>query len=148
GILTAFPAEATEIFRALIEKQRSDEEVDKKSGFETWEQFMQSFEVQRQVEPPSSKKAPTSKGPNSRDQKSQDNARVRQLPDFPRPRAQRWTELFAVLERIKKDHRKKGVELYDRPYTQFSKWAKRIARYSFQSGRVLADERVESSVAA
>src|SRR5258708_1524410 len=48
----------------------------------------------------------------------------------PLPDGQRWDELLAKMERIKNN-------LDDRPCEDFSKWAPRVARYSFQSGRVL-----------
>jgi hypothetical protein len=48
--------------------------------------------------------------------------------------AQRWGELFNKLEHLRHNVR-------DQPCTAFAKWAPRIARYSFQSGRVLTSAR-------
>lgn len=46
----------------------------------------------------------------------------------------RWVELFDRLERIR-------PYLADQPCSVFTKWAPRIARYSFQSGRILFSTR-------
>ncbi|HEX3103749.1 MAG TPA: P-loop NTPase fold protein [Terriglobales bacterium] len=44
--------------------------------------------------------------------------------------AERWLELLAKLEKIDRD-------ITTGPCTAFNRWAERVARYSFQSGRVL-----------
>jgi hypothetical protein len=50
------------------------------------------------------------------------------------PPLSRWEELLVKIERMKNN-------LNDRPCEGFVKWAPRVARYSFQSGRVLLRQR-------
>ena len=99
GMLTGYPAEATEILGALIREEHT----------EPWWTFIDNLKVS---------KASTSRNPVA-------NGGLQ---------AQRWEGLFSKLDSIRPN-------LEDQPCASFSKWAPQIARYSFQSGRVLLGTR-------
>ena len=118
GILTGYPAEATEILRDLIQNSHD----------ETWWVFIENLEARKLSNSP-----------------KKDRRRKRDVSGVPDParssedgdktfQGQRWGELFNRLRRLR-------PSVYDHPCAAFARWAPRIARYSFQSGRVLLNAR-------
>jgi len=116
AILTGYPAEATEILKELIEgKVPSD----------SWGTFLRALEHSKMaalrqdntdpVETRSRAKAPVA---------------PQQPTNYAKPSLERWTELFEKLHRLEN-------KLLDKECRHFSDWAPCVARYSFQSGRVL-----------
>ena len=108
AILTGFPEQAAEILGDLI----------KSSGGGAWWEFLEEFRDRSR--PPAN------------------------LPDgekagAARQAAARWTALFEILDRYRRPTAP-GVEPLlpeDEPCGAFVRWAPDVARYSFQSGRVL-----------
>jgi len=116
AILTGYPQEATEILRRLIEE--------KPQG--NWWAFIDAVKIEmcrKRVSPsvPGAKKTADKNGPP---------AEAVQGEPVGASENGDWVELMARLERFKKG-------FSDRPVHQFGVWAPRVARYSFQSGRVL-----------
>ena len=120
AILTGHPVEATEILRDLIQHEHKD----------TWWTFIESLKKRRPQQPADSPKKDRRQKLDS--QPTIDGVHVHKASrEMFEPR---WEELFGKLDRLRpvvKDH----------PCTVFAKWAPRIARYSFQSGRVLLHAR-------
>jgi hypothetical protein len=112
GILTGYPEEATEILKALIEQQPST----------TWRDFLNQFWIAARAVSDSSAKASQRKSQNNRDQVG----KIRQT------KAERWLELLGKLDDIDRD-----ADINSLPCLAFNRWAEQVARYSFQSGRVL-----------
>jgi len=141
GVLTAHPNQATEIFRDLIEG--------KPEG--TWREFRTRYEAEvlapepietdgsteKTTRPPegSSKKsssqlAKASERGRKRDTETEEPEEApSQQPEKRTDRAE-WMELFEKLRGIEE-------KIGARPMMEFVRWAPRVARYSFQSGRVL-----------
>jgi phospholipase C len=82
---------------------------------ETWWAFIENLKALKLTGPADS--AETDPTPTPRD-----NEEVFQR--------QRWTDLFGKLDHLR-------TSINDQPCAAFTKWSPRIARYSFQSGRVL-----------
>ena len=118
AILTGHPAEATEILRELIEKEHE----------ESWWTFIGQWKVKKLKPRPGARKA--------NGQVKEETAVRQGVESSP----ERWQELFGKLERIQ-------PKAPDQPCKVFAKWAPRIARFSFQSGRVLF-ERSEAGQAS
>jgi hypothetical protein len=114
AILTCYPAQATEIFRTLIEENPQ----------EHWWEFIASFKGRILPDPTSS--ADPENGAAAR------GGRTNAAGTTPVDK-RLWIELFEKLGRLEK-------QLNDRPCQQFNRWASRVARYSFQSGRVLLSQ--------
>jgi hypothetical protein len=117
AILTGYPAEATEILGTLLKEQYKGK---------TWKQFLESLLAKMHKEKNVAQGAPTSE---SRPERSGGQAFIFTAPD-----TLRWEELFTKLDRIENN-------LNDRLCEGFVRWAPRVARYSFQSGRVLLHQR-------
>jgi hypothetical protein len=132
AILTGYPAEATELLRVLIEEQPT----------ELWWDFIDS--LKERVEPDrltgSSLKGPHQGDNLSTRGKGASVARESSSLEFsipgsdPGQAGQLWSELFGKLEKIR-------PRVDDRSCDRFTIWAPRVARYSFQSGRVLLYQR-------
>ncbi|MFL6314111.1 MAG: P-loop NTPase fold protein [Terriglobales bacterium] len=112
GILTGYPEEATEILKALMEQQPST----------AWHEFLNQFWMAAQ--------AASISNPNASPRKSQKNRE--QVGKMKQAEAERWLELLGRLEDIDRDANLNSV-----PCVVFNRWAEKVARYSFQSGRVL-----------
>ena len=114
AILTGYPAEATEILRDLIFNVHT----------ESWWEFVDNLKAGKSPQP----------APEYRDPKVGGNSAPKieagQYPRDGKLRMRRWTELFSKLDRLRRF-------VHDQPCAGFVKWAPRIARYSFESGRVL-----------
>jgi hypothetical protein len=113
AILTGYPAEGTQMLRALLERERS----------ETWWSFVEA--LQRAKLPASAENQTTATNAHDGSVRSLCPERASDAVQ-----AERWKGLFDRLERIRPN-------LQDQPCAGFVKWAPRVARYSFQSGRVL-----------
>jgi hypothetical protein len=126
AILTGYPAEATEILQNLIEKEHP----------ETWGEFVETLKERVRLEDVDVRSPKTTKAPNLTKQQTRGNGPTapRQAADAVVLRDQRWTELFDKLDRI-------GNNLKDMPCASFCNWGTQIARYSFQSGRVMLYQR-------
>jgi hypothetical protein len=125
AILTGYPAEATEILRTLIEGKHT----------ETWGELLSSFNAKVAGETSEERGANSEKTlKEATGRKEVKSAGLLGVAGFPIPQAQNWLELFNKLARIEDN-------LSDRSCRAFSKWAPRVARYSFQSGRVLLRQR-------
>lgn len=119
GILTGYPEQATEILRKLIEG--------KPQG--NWWDFVDEMKKDLLVKAVPGSDAKQKKMADV--QKEKDRATEANSQDGGSGADEAaWLELFSRLDRIRKD-------FTDRPVEQFQKWAPRVARYSFQSGRVL-----------
>ena len=119
GILTGYPEQATEILRKLIEG--------KPQG--NWWDFVDEMKKDLLVKAVPGSDAKQKKMADV--QKEKDRATEANSQDGGSGADEAsWLELFNRLDRIRKD-------FGDRPVEQFQKWAPRVARYSFQSGRVL-----------
>jgi hypothetical protein len=125
AILTGHPAEATEILGLLVERPRG-----------TWWEFIASLKtaIPRQPSPPAQPaSSETSKKPKSAltadsasaTEKGDDNSGIE---------IHLWVELFDKLDRLRESMR-------DRSCQHFVDWAPRVARYSFQSNRILSIRR-------
>jgi hypothetical protein len=129
AILTGHPAEATEILHELIKEDHA----------ETWGDFLGSLKERIRLatqtasaaRQPDSAEAAKAAKPRNCDRAAAPTATA--AANLPQD-IDRWLELFGKLER-----RENGLK--DRPCALFSKWAREIARYSFQSGRVLLYQR-------
>ena len=141
AILTGYPDQATEILRELIDKKHK----------ETWWELIDSFK-QRCERPQhatsestdalkrsSKKEAARSSGTRAEVSRSSkpaidDNGASNMSLDSGRSvseaEAQRWEDLFENLKRLR-------LVIRDESCVAFEDWAPKVARYSFQSGRVL-----------
>ena len=119
AILTGYPAEATDILRDLLETERS----------ETWWQFIDSQEDAWNKAEQENKIARQNKA--AKQQADRQNEDSEPLPGPGTLSARRRKELMAKLRLLRREI----------PETQscdhFVKWASRVAKYSFESGRVL-----------
>ena len=115
AMLTGYPAEATEILGELIREEHA----------ETWWTLIDNLKVSKT----SASGKPAAKG-QRRQAAGQDFSAIANGG----LQAQRWEGLFSKLDSIRPN-------LEDRPCGSFGKWAPQIARYSFQSGRVLLGTR-------
>jgi hypothetical protein len=119
AILTRYPAEASVILQKLIKDQ----------PLGTWGDFKKrTLAEAAAARPGKTKQSPASRSGSKRSSSPRDAEIAEPLP------IHRWLELFAKLDRIPNN-------LDDRPAADFKKWAARVARYSFQSGRVLLFDR-------
>ena len=124
AILTAYPDQATEIFRELIEEEPTGE----------WSEFCAAYEARMLAEgseasdsrPGTSQKIGKTRNPEQKAAVGKDGS----LEAGGENDKTEWTELFARLEDIEES-------VGGRPMGEFLEWAPRVARYSFQSGRVL-----------
>lgn len=120
AVLTGYPTEATETLEALLKEQSKDK---------TWKQFLNALrekicgEKRTELSSFVPEGSTQSRGPTELKERSI------ALPDIGR-----WEELFTKLERI-------NSNLDERSCEGFIRWAPRVARYSFQSGRVLLHQR-------
>jgi hypothetical protein len=121
AILTGYPSEATEILEGLIKEEHN----------ENWGEFLESVKNKMHSANLRLNDSHTSKGPKL---SAQQKDRSGSPASYPAPDLQRWEELFAKLGRVKGN-------LDGRKCDGFVKWAPRVARYSFQSGRVLLHQR-------
>jgi len=122
AMLTGYPEQATEILRRLIEKQPG----------KSWWDFMDRLQgefpaVESSNEKPAAKRT-ANRGKAKEDGSSERSQDVEKTE---------WDELFERMARFKKGFK-------DRPIDAFQKWAPRVARYSFQSGRVLYYNKAET----
>jgi hypothetical protein len=127
AILTGYPAEATEILQRLIEEKH----------LENWGQFVEALKKSIQATPAAEIPETTTKFVGAAKQRTKDKevSKANQSNDNAASRRdQRWTELFAKLDRLENN-------LNDMPCKPFCDWATQIARYSFQSGRVMLYQR-------
>jgi hypothetical protein len=113
AILTGYPAQATEILRTLIEEDPP----------ENWWEFIASFKIR--ILPDHLPQQPPKPNSDSKVVEITDSSGSTTPPD-----RTVWIELFQKLSRLEK-------WLNNRPCQEFNQWAPRVARYSFQSGRVL-----------
>lgn len=119
AILTGYPSEATEILHELIHHEHN----------ETWWVFIENLKAwSLSGATDSAKQVRRSR----RDFDGGGGAQPEPSPDIITGvlHARRWDELFNKLGRLR-------LNVNDEPCTAYAKWAPRIARYSFQSGRVL-----------
>jgi len=118
AILTGYPSQATEILRVLIEEEPSGD----------WWGFVSSFKA-RMLDGSASQSKKKLK-PASKSSMTTAPDAAGETPDESRTDRASWLELFERLDKVKN-------LVSDRPCKQFVEWAPRVARYSFQSGRVL-----------
>jgi KAP family P-loop domain/Clp amino terminal domain, pathogenicity island component len=115
AILTGYPEQATEMFRKLIDERPEG------SWWEFVARLKSAQATQVGVAPTNAQtKAKKAKAATGQEEAKEDQA----------PLEMEWRELVESLERFKPGFN-------DRPVHQFRIWAPRVARYSFQSGRVL-----------
>jgi len=126
AILTGYPAEATEILGKLIEESHE----------ENWGQFRKTLKQGIQAESMAVTQDKTAKSAGSTRQRTtgKDPATKKVKTDAAALGGQRWTELFDKLDRLENN-------LNDMSCKPFCDWATQIARYSFQSGRVMLYQR-------
>ena len=114
AILTGYPAEATEMLEELIETVHE----------ETWWTFVAALKS-RTISP-----TPAAREPNRKEKRGRPNNSGAEHLVADESDTARWPELFTKLNRIQ-------AIVVDQPCAVFAKWAPRVARFSFQSGRVL-----------
>ena len=112
AILTGYPQQAAEILRKLIEE--------KPGG--NWWGFIDAMKQEMNVEPGSPSDQAAGKSGSAAEPVSDERVDGMEKAG--------WAELMTRLERFR-------PSFQDRPLYQFQVWAPRVARYSFQSGRVL-----------
>jgi hypothetical protein len=123
AILTGYPTQATEILRALLEEEHH----------EMWRDFIAAYKtsIVAQVEAATRERAvKTAATKGSGDGTAAVSEPRREAPAAPPAELERALELIARLERLEGHF---GV----RYCGDFKPWAARVARFSFQSGRVL-----------
>jgi hypothetical protein len=127
AILTGYPAEATEILKDLIEKEPSA----------SWGSFLGALDNSKMRQFSALHQANDSKPSGTR-------SRAKTPPASEKPKnhakasLERWPELFEKLHRLEN-------RLLSKECRHFSNWAPRVARYSFQSGRVLLYQREQGT---
>lgn len=124
AILTGYPAEATEILRALLEEEHT----------ETWWKFIETFrERAEQPQPPA-----------DADNNNQNGSATEEALDA---EVQRWGQLMKALDKIREEKTEELGPLFDdhQPCEDFVDLAPQVARYSFQSGRVLLERRARNN---
>jgi hypothetical protein len=119
AILTGFPNEATELFRVLVEEKPQS----------SWWTFIESFKARMVPELPAGKVVARADSDNIAARSG------RSVSSTPSPITgdslrRNWTALYANLDGVKRN-------LEDRSCDVFTVWAARVARYSFQTGRVV-----------
>lgn len=119
AILTGYPAQASDLLGSLIDEPHT----------ERWGVFIQEFKSRVIPEDPG---LPAQSKVNEALQSR--SAKTAAAQELVAPDAQRWLELCAKLDRLENN-------LYSDSCATFSKWAPRVARYSFQSGRVFLRKR-------
>ncbi len=119
AILTGYPAEATEILRALLEEERS----------ETWWEFIESFRA-RAYPPQPADSSGDNHNQNGDVPDETDDAEIK-----------RWGHLMRSLDKIREEKTEELGSLFEsnQPCDDFVELAPQVARYSFQSGRVLLE---------
>jgi hypothetical protein len=124
AILTGYPSQATEILRALLDEEHH----------ETWREFIATYKasIVAQVESAARERAPTIAAPKGPGRGTATASEPRR--EAPPPaELERALELVARLERLEGHF---GIRFC----TDFQPWAARVARFSFQSGRVLLQQ--------
>lgn len=125
AILTGYPAEATKILGKLIEEPHK----------ENWGEFRRTLEEEIQAESMGLAQVNAAKsGRATRQRTPSKEAAIGKVGTDAEGRDQRWTELFDKLNRLES-------MLDDISCQPFCDWAVQIARYSFQSGRVMLYQR-------
>jgi hypothetical protein len=122
AILTGYPTEATEILGALVEREPRI----------NWWEFLASLKADLLPGPPSQvrpKSAAPLKKSKSIPAATNSPSAVENTSDTSAAENHLWLELFGKLDRLKES-------MKDRSCQAFVDWAPRVARYSFQSGRV------------
>ena len=133
AILTGFPQEGTVILRELVER------IPEGSWWSFINQIAQEY-VERGGQPAPSENQRTgaprkgdSTRPNAKDRSIQDET-VGNSEAEARLRAQRWQDLVDRMSKVRVDI---GTELGPDPQCEdFYRWARQVARYSFEAGRV------------
>jgi hypothetical protein len=131
AILTGYPDQATEMLRDLLEKEHK----------ETWWEFIDDFKLRvekrtlpKQGTPVTGGTATKTKAsrakPGGSDNKSGEKPGT-DLGTLNAADAERWEQLLEKLDQLR------GVIGPDESCADFVDWAPKVARYSFQSGRVL-----------
>jgi hypothetical protein len=120
AMLTGYPSEATEILEALLKREHSG----------NWGEFIQSAKDRIHNQNQKVIAVATSK----RSEQTAHRKGSESPQSYPLPVVQRWDELFANLATV-------GGDLAGRSCEGFVAWAPRVARYSFQSGRILLNRR-------
>jgi KAP family P-loop domain len=133
AILTGYPAEATDILRAILDERPK----------KPWLEFIRDVcersqqEIREAVRRAESK-ASADKANGAGDQvEAGGNGEQPELTK-PDPREERWTQLVEKLERIGK----RSVELDS---ALFWRWVLPVARYGFESSRILANQPPDES---
>ena len=116
AVLTGYPAEATEILRALLDDDRTG----------GWLEFVAGIEAPTRL---------LQRGLAGKTRGPADEFRPKdRLPETDRADAERWSVLLRKLARIEARTGTLDVEL-------FRDWARPVARYGFESSRILLGER-------
>jgi hypothetical protein len=128
ALLTGFPGEAVELFRRLL--------GDVPVAGEAWPAFVRRIArelaaEQRRADAAAAKKPPAGAVAAAHAHTEEGTAAGQPAPDEALP-ARRWSRLLAALEQVET-----GVVLEGKmePYRS---WAPRVARFSFQTGQILA----------
>jgi hypothetical protein len=125
AILTGYPSQATEILRALLEEEHH----------ETWREFVATYKASILAWVESAAPENTAEAPAPQGQGRGRTAVLRQRREATPP-----AELEQALDLVARLERLEG-HFADRRCTDFQPWAARVARFSFQSGRVLLGQR-------
>ena len=122
AILTGYPAQATEILRALLEEEHS----------EPWWTLIERF--RERAEPRAASGGDNNQ--NGQGQGEADDAEIK-----------RWGELMRALDKIREEKTADLGPLFvsNQPCGDFVELAPQVARYSFQSGRVLLERRATNN---
>jgi hypothetical protein len=122
AILTGYPAEATEILRALLEEHHP----------KTWWTFIEGF-----------RERASAQSANGGDSEQNGNVSV-EANDAD---IERWDQLMKSLDKIREEETDELGPLFEtnHPCDDFVELAPQIARYSFQSGRVLLERRATNN---
>jgi hypothetical protein len=122
AILTGYPDQATEILRALIEDRPS----------KRWREFIAAVKagVPGSWVPRKGRKLKPSRGRTRSNASLEPDAFKDVATKISLAQKASWFELFERLESVNK-------QVGERSCKEFCEWAPRVARYSFQSGRVL-----------
>jgi len=116
AVLTGYPAEATEILRALLDDDRTG----------GWLEFVAGIDAPTRL---------LQRGLAGKKRGPADEFRPKdRLPEADQVDAERWSVLLRKLARIERRTGRLDVEL-------FRDWARPVARYGFESSRILLGER-------
>jgi hypothetical protein len=138
AILIGYPAQATVMLRELIEQ---------KPISKPWWQFVDSLKNRANEDwPPAEKLGAADNGEREATAKSSRNKQGLSTATNGQVRlgeadAERWRELLQKLDALRKPQEVPPVISDGQSCEDFVKWAPRVARYSFQSGRILASHR-------